>query len=117
MAAPSRPTPRVLAGVGLSLTLLLWAAWVVFLIIKMSEGRFAWPLWVVVAVLVSWVPLFAVALLLRVARHGDVNGVGTYGAVLTLFGVPATFIGCPLALPGLVVVLAGVWKQRPRPRR
>src|SRR3712207_1412312 len=84
-------TPRLLAVIALWLTLLLWAAWVVFLIIKMSAGV-AWPFWALVAVLVSWIPLYAVGLLRRVSRRG-VDGVGAYGALMTVFAVPATFIG------------------------
>lgn len=108
-------TPRVLAIVGLSATLVLWTAWVVFIVITEAPLDFrdpaVWLLGLAFAALIGWAPLFAAGLLIRLVRRGDMNDVGTYGAFLVLFGVPATFIACPLIYPGVVLVAASMWHR------
>lgn len=108
-------TPRVLAIVGCAATLALWTAWVVFLAIKLApldvRDPTVWLLGVAAVALVGWPPLYAAALAKRLVRSGDMSHVGTFGAFLVLFGVPATLIACPLALPGVALVAASIWHR------
>jgi hypothetical protein len=104
----------VLAIVGLIATLLLWAAWAVFITIKMTPFDWSDGGWLIalgILVLIAWVPVVTAICLRRLIGSGDMGPVGVVGLVLLLYGAPATFIGCPLVFPGIVLVGASIWHR------
>ena len=57
-----------------------------------------------ILVLIGWVPVITAICLRRLIGRGDMGPVGVVGLVLVLYGLPATFIGCPSLFPGIVLV-------------
>lgn len=108
--------PRALAILGLCSTLLLWTVWVAVLSMKASPAEWGepsmWLLGLFVVPLFAWPVFYGAGLLIRLVRRGDMSDVGTYGGFLVLFGLPATFIGCPLMFPGLVLIAASIWQRQ-----
>ena len=106
-------TPRLLVLVGLWAALTLSAAWAIATaaMVRLEAASGLVQIAIAFAVL-GPPPAFAAWFLVRVIRRSNVRWVGAYGTFLVLYGVPFSILGCPLWMPGLLLIGASIWGYR-----